>query len=129
LPDLSDLEAEQRAQSPLQDTLRRWQAPWAGTIRIEGDVQLVAPAAGGLIGDGVRVAIQHEGAELWTALIDGGDYTAKTPTGVSTIAVARGDDIYFRVGSRDDGASDEVAWDPVITYLNVSPTLDANGLD
>ena len=128
LPDFSDIEDRQREQAPLQDTLRRWRAPWTGQVSIQGDVQLLPPN-GGFAGDGVRVAIQHEGAELWAAFIDGTDHAAKTPTGVSNITVSRGDDIYFRVQSRDDGASDEVSWDPLITYLGVTPLPDVNGLD
>ncbi len=129
VPNLSAIADQQRAAAPLQDTLRRWQAPWTGQISIQGDVTLQAPPSGKAAGDGVRVAIQHGGSELWSALIDGTDYTPKTPTGVATIDVTQGDFIYFRVGSRDDGAVDQVSWDPVITYLNVTSTQDANGLD
>ena len=40
-----------------------------------------------------------------------------------------GDRIYFRVGAIDDGVSDSVAWNPVITYQSPTwPELDANGL-
>ncbi len=129
LPDLSAVAAQQRAQAPLQDTLRRWEAPWTGQVSIQGDVQLLPPATGKPVGDGVRMAIQHGGSELWSALIGGTDYSPKTPTNVASVNVTRGDFIYFRVGSRDDGASDLVSWDPVITYLNVTLTQDANGLD
>ena len=128
-PDLSAIEAQIRAQAPLQDVLRRWVAPYSGQVKVEGDVQLLPPAADKPAGDGVRVAIQHQGAELWSAIIPGGDTAARTPTGVASIGVNRGDAIYFRLQSIDDGASDQVAWDPQISYLSVSPTLDANGLD
>ena len=37
---LADAEAQQRALSPLQDTVRRWIAPFAGTVNIAGDVTL-----------------------------------------------------------------------------------------
>ncbi|MEJ2209522.1 MAG: SpvB/TcaC N-terminal domain-containing protein, partial [Anaerolineae bacterium] len=145
LPDLSAVEAQQRAQAPLEDTLRRWTAPWDGQVSITGDVSLLPvtpspvvisgtvavtpPASGSPIGDGVRVAIQHNGNELWSQLIDGGDYSLYTPGNVSGLSVSRGDHIYFRVGSRDDGASDLVSWDPVIAYQGITPTLDVNGLD
>ncbi|MEJ2637393.1 MAG: sugar-binding protein, partial [Calditrichia bacterium] len=135
LPDLSAVEAQQRAQAPLEDTLRRWIAPWDGQVSITGDVALLPntpapvvisgtvsvtpPASGNPTGDGVRVAIQHNGDELWSQLIDGGDYAPYTPTGVSNLTVSRGDHLYFRVGSRDDGASDLVSWDPQITFQNV----------
>jgi len=127
-PDLSNIEAQIRAQAPLQDVIRRWVAPWSGQVKVEGNVQLLQPANSST-GDGVRAAIQHEGSELWSATIPGGDYAPRTPSGVDAINVNRGDAIYFRLQSVDDGASDQVSWDPMITYLNVTPTLDANGLD
>jgi RHS repeat-associated protein len=129
LPDMTTIENQQKAQAPLQDTLRRWVAPWNGQVGITGDVSLVPPVGDDPIGDGVRVAIQHNGNELWSQTINGGDYSPHSPGNVTTITVSRGDNIYFRVGSRDDGASDRVSWDPVITYQGVSPTPDANGLD
>jgi RHS repeat-associated protein len=129
LPDLTAVESQQKAQAPLQDTLRRWVAPWTGDVSISGNVSLVPPAAGDPVGDGVRVAIQHNGAELWSVTINGGDYSSYSPANVSSVHVTSGDRIYFRVGSQDDGASDKVSWDPLISYLNVSPTPDANGLD
>lgn len=130
LAGFDDIEAQQRAQSPLQDTIRQWEAPWNGTVTIQGTVALLPPALGGVTGDGVRVAIQRENVELWSAIIPITDYNVPiNPTGVSNIAVQKGDNIYFRVGSRDDGASDAVAWDPLITYSGLSPRPDANGLD
>ncbi len=126
--DLSATAAQMRAQAPLQDVLRRWIAPYDGQVKIEGDAALLQPASGPT-GDGVRVAIQAGSSELWSATIDGGDYTPRTPAGVDNLTVTRGEAIYFRVQSRNDGASDQVSWDPTITYLNVPPTLDANGLD
>ena len=117
LPNLTNLVNQEKAQAPLQDTLRRWVAPWDGQVSITGDVALVPPAQGEPTGDGVRVAIQHNGDELWSQTINGGDYSSYTPGSVTNIPVSRGDHIYFRVGSRDDGASDTVSWDPQITYL------------
>ena len=130
VPDTSAVEAAQREQAPLQDTLRRWRAPWDGTVTIEGNVQLLPPAGTDpVVGDGVRVAIQHNGSELWSTNIAGDDYTAHTPTFAGPdIVVNSGDKLYFRVQSVDDGASDEVSWDPLITYSNTT-SLDANGLD
>ena len=77
----------------------------------------------------MRVAIQHNGSELWSKTIEPTDYAPKTPQGVNTIQVSKGDRIYFRVQSRFDGAYDQVSWNPEIRYLNVSATPDANGLD
>ncbi|AXH95673.1 SpvB/TcaC N-terminal domain-containing protein [Ornithinimicrobium avium] len=46
-----------------------------------------------------------------------------TPGGVAfplVLDVAAGDAIYFRVGSVDDGAGDQVTWSPVISYAEVA---------
>src|SRR4029079_7163565 len=79
--------------------------------------------------DGVRVAIQHNGTELWSTAIGPDDYSPKTPAGVDSIPVNRGDRLYVRVQSNVDGAYDQVSWDPRITYLDVTPSTDANNLN
>ncbi len=118
---------------PLIDTLRKWVAPFDGQIQITGNVALIEDTsperADYTTADGVRVAIQHNASELWTATIVENDYTAKTPTGVGAINVVKGDIIYFRVQSEFDGAYDQVNWDPTIQYLGVVSTLDPNNLD
>lgn len=119
--------------SPLADTVRRWVAPFSGRVRVTGGVALVKDTsqarAGYQTADGVRVAIQHDGAELWSSVINGDDYAVKTPSSVEDIAVSKGQHLYFRVQSRFDGAFDQVAWDPEISYLNVPGATDVNGLD
>jgi hypothetical protein len=55
-------------------------------------------------------------------------YSLKTPSNVDSVSVSAGDNIYFRIGSVFDGKCDQVAWDPVISYQNVTPTTDVNGL-
>lgn len=118
---------------PLVDTLRRWVAPYDGQIRITGDVHLIQDTSGERrsykTADGARVAIQHNGDELWSATIGPDDYSSKTPTGVESISVKAGDRIYFRVQSVFDGKYDQVAWDPQIDYLGVPQVADANGLN
>ncbi|HEX6686418.1 MAG TPA: SpvB/TcaC N-terminal domain-containing protein [Candidatus Limnocylindrales bacterium] len=117
---------------PLLDTVRRWEAPFSGTVRIEGGVTLAAETAtaraASRTADGVRVAIQREGTELWSDTIGPRDNTEHIPANVASIAVSRGDRLYFRVQSVADGGLDQVSWDPRITYLNVPDPLDANGL-
>src|SRR5262245_60033276 len=117
---------------PLQDTLRRWVAPFDGTVAITGAVRLVEDTstarAAYKTADGVRVAIQKNGSELFAQTIAATDYGPKTPSGVGAVPVSAGDRIYFRVGSVFDGKFDRVAWDPVITYQGVTPVSDVNGL-
>lgn len=123
--DDSAYEAAARQQFPLQDTLRRWIAPWDGQVTIEGPIVLRNAADSP---DGVRVAIQKNGGELWSTTIPKGATGPRVPQ-VGTVAVAKGDRIYFRLQSVDDGAADAVDWDPAVTYTNIESALDANGLD
>ena len=70
LPDLdafNDFEQLQRDQSPLQDVVRRWTAPFDGTIAISGAVEFDPPSGTEYDGDGVRVAIQRGNSERWAA--------------------------------------------------------------
>ena len=113
---------------PLIDTVRRWVAPFDGTVAISGAVKLASPSTTPGA-DGVRVAIQQEDNELWSTVIGAPDGSEHAPSGVDSVPVHRGDRLYFRVGSRDDGSNDQVSWDPVIAYQNVPDGTDVNGLN
>ncbi|MEV4482529.1 SpvB/TcaC N-terminal domain-containing protein [Micromonospora coxensis] len=117
---------------PLLDTVRRWVAPYDGTVKVEGAVRLhpdtAAARAESRTADGVRVAVQKEGTELWSATIDEDDNSAHTPGGVDTVTVSRGERLYFRVGSVADGGLDAVTWNPKVSYVGVGDPLDVNGL-
>jgi RHS repeat-associated protein len=117
---------------PLLDSVRRWVAPFTGTVEVQGGVRLAAETsaarAASNTADGVRVAIQREGTELWSDTIAPRDDTEHVPSNVGSIPVTRGDRLYFRVQSNMDGGLDQVSWDPVVTYLGVDDPLDANGL-
>jgi RHS repeat-associated protein len=140
LEDAAAIVAERAANFPLLDTLRRWVAPYDGVIGINAPVRLLqdttVPAAEQEGADGVRVAIQLEGSELWFTTIAANDFDPKSPTGVSAVPVTRGQRLYFRVQSVFDGRFDQVAWDPEITYTQfgtppASPDLartDVNSL-
>ena len=126
-PDLTDVYNQMLAKNPPHDTLRRWVAPFDGTVKIFGDVALVnTDRQGYQTADGVRVAIQHNEDELFAATINGDDFAAKTPTEVDEVTVQKGDRIYFRVQTRLDGAFDQVSWDPRIEYLNAPTSTDVN---
>ncbi len=126
IEDASAIEAERAQAFPLLDTVRRWTAPYDGVVSINAPVQLIRDTSverqqyDGA--DGVRVAIQLEGAELWQARILADNYGTQTPAGVSAVPVKRGDRLYFRVQSVFDGAYDQVSWDPEITYVSVNAT-------
>mgnify|MGYP000106946072 FL=1 len=130
-----DEQAEAIKNSPMEDIVRVWQAPKDGTVSVAGQVSLVAPtgdydADEYQKADGVRVAIQKGGNELWNKTIakgDGSSYAAA----VSSVAVKRGDRIYFRVQSGSEetsnGSFDKVNWSPTIIYAGESNVLP-NGL-
>ncbi|HEX8600585.1 MAG TPA: SpvB/TcaC N-terminal domain-containing protein [Chloroflexia bacterium] len=133
ISDYKNLADESLKQSPLVDTLRRWEAPFTGDVRIEGTVALIKDESDDrksyLTADGVRVAIQKNDDELWFERILATDYGPKTPSNVHSVHVTAGDVIYFRVGSVFDGSYDQVAWNPHISYLNVQPQTDVNGFN
>lgn len=124
---------EQVTTFPLLDGVRRWVAPYAGTVQVDGRVKLVEDTsperADYTKADGVRVTIQHENSELWAQRIGPDDHIEFAPTGVDSISVQKGDAIYFRVQSVLDGRFDQVAWDPRISYTDGAASTDVNGLD
>ena len=64
------------------DSLRRWVAPFTGTIDVTGEVALIR-AGPATAADGVRVAVQLEDTELFSVVIaDPTDLTPKPLTGL-----------------------------------------------
>ncbi|MDH5399066.1 MAG: hypothetical protein OEX02_13025, partial [Cyclobacteriaceae bacterium] len=121
-------------QNPLHDVVRVWRAPFSGKIDIEAPVSLVEDISeerqNYTTADGVRVVIQLKGDELWSTSIGADDYSLKVPTRskVSNLNVKKGDRVYFRVQSIEDGAYDQVIWAPTISYRGEDKTItDANG--
>ncbi len=119
---LTELSEQLSIQSPPIDTVRRFIAPFSGSLSISAPVAL--PTAGV---DGVRVAIQHNGTEFAFDTLDtSGEAAFAAPV---VRSVEAGDNIYFRVGAIDDGVDDAVTWSPVMTYQSPGwPEFDANGL-
>jgi RHS repeat-associated protein len=131
LEDPAALEAELAARFPLVDMVRRWVAPYDGVVRVEAPVRLLPPPAGAADAaraDGVSVAIQLEGNELWRERLQAADSAAYTPTGVDAVPVRKGDRLYFRLQSVNHGAFDRVDWRPLVSYTNLPAQLDVNGL-
>ncbi len=117
---------------PLMDSVRRWIAPYDGTVRVDGLVRLVQDSPRRVAdpdADGVRVTIQHNDTELWAQRIRPNDSVGFGPTGVDAVPVHKGDALYFRVQSVLNGDNDQVAWDPTVTYTDVPAGTDVNGLD
>jgi hypothetical protein len=91
------------------DAVRKWVAPHAGSVRIEGRASLDASG-----GDGVNVSILHNAATVWpTRLVTFGHPAAHD----ATVDVAPGDALYFVVNKNATPVSDRTTWDPVVTYL------------
>lgn len=113
--------------SPRIDTVRRWVAPFSGTVSIVGTVTRDTDTPG----DGTRVLVEHGGSQIFDQTL-----TAASPaTSHSlTVDVAKGDAVYFRVNAVSSGSGDLVDWAPTVTYVDgaglplVLP-VDANGLD
>src|SRR5262249_18673699 len=116
-----DQQAAAQAAFPLVDSIRRWVAPFTGTIDITGPIALAQAAPpGDTSADGVRVAIQLENSEIFSLTIAPNDITTKQITGLTGIGVSAGQHLYFRVDSINDGAYDVVSFDPTITYRTVN---------
>ena len=128
-------QAEVIANSPMEDMVRVWQAPAAGIVNISGEVRLLKPTgdfdqSDYDKADGVRVAIQKGGTELWQKMIAKGDETSY-PATASNITVQKGDKIYFRVQSGNtetsNGAFDNVTWSPEVIYQGLTSGIQPNG--
>ncbi len=114
-------------QYPLHDVVKMWIAPFDGVVSVEGDVSLLQGVQADT-NDGVRVAVQLKGSELWDTTIGPTDFLPKTPANVSNINVTKGDRLYFRVQSIENGSNDLVRWNPKVTYIDRNTTqTDANG--
>ncbi len=119
---VTDIQQQLATQNPLVDTVRRWTAPFGGTVTIDAPVTLDPASTAVGTDDGVRVAIQHGGTEVVAAnLLTKGSQAFTSPISAT---VAAGDRIYFRAGSVNDGANDEVAWSPTITYTAIDGVAD-----
>jgi RHS repeat-associated protein len=117
--------------NPLQDIIRMWQAPYSGTINVTAPLQLLQsndPDRSAAPADGIRASVQLQGAVLWTENIAADDYGVHQPTGLNGLQVQKGDRIYFRIGSVENGSYDSVSWAPVIDYVGKDlQVADANG--
>ncbi|OQP48072.1 hypothetical protein A4H97_30020 [Niastella yeongjuensis] len=117
--------------NPLQDIVRMWQAPFSGTINVTAPLQLLPssdPDRASTPADGVRASVQWKGRELWSENISADDYSVHQPSGLNGLQVQKGDRLYFRIGSIENGSYDSVNWAPVIEYAGKDlQVADANG--
>jgi len=129
--DVAEQVQRMRELAPPVDTVRRWVAPWTGTVDIAATATLSAPPEDETLGgQSVDLAIQHNGVlgvEVFTESLDAiGDQWVFT----DSVEVTRGDRIYFRVKARRGGTGDDVTWDQTMTYPDfATKPADVNGLD
>ena len=112
-----------RKYSPMQDMVRVWKAPFAGTVNITGAARLLLPdTPTGEDGepvspDGVLISIQKAGTVLHSARLT---TTSQVSTNRSSVTVAAGDTLFFRVQCGSDSLSngwhDRVRWTQAVTY-------------
>ncbi|NNF33690.1 MAG: DUF4329 domain-containing protein [Saprospiraceae bacterium] len=126
-----DDQEELEDQFPLHDVVRMWRAPHDGTIDISAPINLIEDTSEDRqnygTADGVEVSIQIGSFIVWKERIAHDDYTVKVPGGLTSINVSKGRQIYFRVNSVEDGAYDQVSWNPQITYTDLpNNCVDAN---
>jgi hypothetical protein len=90
------------------EAVRKWIAPNAGIIRVEGDIRI-----GELNTGVVKVEIQKNNKNIWTSKL------VKSEEHVShdfTVHVKKGDAVYFIVKKNKKSTNEKVAWNPSITY-------------
>jgi hypothetical protein len=92
-------------------SVRRFLVPADGSLTVTGRVRKAH-----LAGDGVRVAILHNGQRVWQHELAGDDGEGIDPN--LALAVKQGDTIRFVVDKRGSIACDTTYWDPVVTYAN-----------
>jgi hypothetical protein len=90
-----------------RDVIRRFIVPQNGTATISATVVDQQPGCG----DGVRVALRHQGLVLWQR-----ERPDATPpeSFMITVAVSAGDPLDFVIGRRGDSVCDTTGFDPTI---------------
>ncbi len=115
----------------LTDPVRKWIAPYKGTVRITGTISKIK--AGGK--DDFIDTKNKTGptASLLAYIYKNNDttpaWTASLPSDASssyshdlTVPVSPGDRLYFRVNSVEDTEADDVSWQPEISYQQLCLT-------
>ena len=99
--------------SDINDSVRKWIAPYSGTVLITSNGNIRKSNTNG--GDGVKARLYKNSGLLWESYIAGTD-----GVGVSfpprVVEVAAGDAIYFEINKNGDINCDATIWDPVIEY-------------
>lgn len=136
-----------RDENPQHDIVKIWTAPKEGTISITGDnviLDPIVPSPSGVFPssstdpyfndyDGVRFSIQKNNSTFPGTIIKEGTISptfsgaatvsnTQVDMNISSLSVAKGDRLYFRVQAKEEGTFDRVKWDPIITYSGTNET-------
>src|SRR5665647_1127363 len=89
------------------DAVKKWIAPKAGRIRIEGNVEIEKDST-----EGISAMIKKNNNTTWMKTVE-----FKKPVSHNfTMEVHNGDAIYFIINAAGKKDSEKVSWDPAITY-------------
>lgn len=91
------------------DVARVFIAPADGRVSVSGVVKKLH-----LDGDGVRVSVRHQAAEVWSAELGGKDSVGKELK--LALTLKKGDAVRFVVNRRGSHGCDTTGWDPVVAY-------------
>lgn len=124
--------AEAQNQNPLHDVIRVWQAPFTGTVDISAPLQMLKDNSverdNYATADGIKATIELNERVIGSVTISGDNYI-ENALSITNVSIKRGERLFFRLHSIDDGAYDHVQWNPLITYNNKDLTQsDGNGL-
>lgn len=108
-------------QVPMQDIVSVWEAPRPGYISINNIIKYLGNNIVDGV-DGVRLAIQTNGDEIWKDSIKPSNLNPDTAVTLNNIEVVEGQKVYFRLQSGSslfsDNLEDVVLWRKNIFYQN-----------
>ncbi|WP_415582022.1 SpvB/TcaC N-terminal domain-containing protein [Flavobacterium longum] len=118
--------------NPLNETVRVWEVPYDGTVNIKAPISRIVPALPSSdydTADTTFASVEYEGKTLPGMEIGmaKGDNAIKNLI-KNDLQVTKGKKIYFRLRAgherEDNGAYDEVNWNPIITYTQYDGIAD-----
>lgn len=118
--DLEQIKDSLETQYPLHDVVRVWRAPFDGEVEIEAPISMAAysgPIDSVEFADGVVYFLQHETQRVLMDSI----MPSESKSINKSIAVGKGDRLFFRIQSRRHGWIDMVQWSPKIKYISSLP--------
>ena len=107
------------------DAVRRWTAPFSGTVNITGAVYKYDTSGG----NGIVATVQLNDTVIWSKTVAAADGTGyRTDSALAAVAVNAGDEIRFIVNDNGDYTSDRTGWNPVIDYNTAATTQSGASL-